>query len=78
MPKEWAFSLPKSTAIPEGTQFEAQLIDTWNMTVTPVPGTITSGNTEGYFIPEKNRKIFELPEKQYMAIRLIKKNNHEK
>lgn len=44
--------------LPEGCEFEIELIDTWNMTVKKLPG-VYSGSIR-----------VELPEKQYMAIRM--------
>lgn len=44
--------------LPEGYSYEVELIDTWNMTITRLPG-VYSGNIR-----------LDLPEKQYMAIRM--------
>ncbi|HCT93157.1 MAG TPA: DUF5060 domain-containing protein [Lachnospiraceae bacterium] len=46
--------------LPEGCAYEIELLDTWDMAVTKLPGTY-SGNIR-----------VELPEKQYMAIRMKK------
>lgn len=47
--------------LPEGCSYEIELIDTWNMTVTKLDG-VYSGNVR-----------IDMPEKQYMAIRMKKK-----
>lgn len=44
--------------LPEGEEYEIELIDTWNMEVEKLPGTY------------KGEIKIELPEKQYMAIRM--------
>ncbi len=48
--------------LPEGCEYEIELIDTWNMTVTKLPG-IYSGSIK-----------IDMPQKQYMAIRMNKVN----
>ena len=44
--------------LPEGCSYEIELIDTWDMTIKKLPGTY-SGSIK-----------IEMPEKQYMAIRM--------
>jgi hypothetical protein len=51
-PAELVFTLP------EGTTFQADVIDTWNMTITPVEGVF-----EGRF-------VIPLPRQPYLAVRL--------
>lgn len=46
--------------LPEGVSYNGELIDTWNMTITQIPGNIT------------NKTRVELPSKPYMAIRLMR------
>ena len=46
--------------LPSGVRFTAEVIDTWEMTITPVPGTV------------ENKSEIELPGKTGMAIRLRK------
>ena len=36
-PKSWEFSLPRHELL-AGMKFKAEVIDTWNMKITPVPG----------------------------------------
>jgi hypothetical protein len=50
-PGQWQFDLPK------GVRFSGDIIDTWNMTITPVPGAF-----EGKF-------VFPLPSKPHQAAR---------
>jgi hypothetical protein len=50
----------RTVDLPVETRFKAEVIDTWAMTITPLPGEF-SGSTE---IP--------LPTKPYQAIRLAK------
>jgi len=45
--------------LPSDREFRVDVIDTWNMTVTPLPGTVSG------------RVRVELPARQYMAIRAV-------
>ena len=49
--------------LPYGLSYSGELIDTWNMTVTEIPGEVT------------NETRIELPSKPYMAIKLILREN---
>jgi hypothetical protein len=53
-------------------KFTAEVLDTWNMTVTAVPGTFTLAGTTDYVIADKDGRSIELPGKPYMAIRVKK------
>ena len=51
-------------------KFTAEVLDTWNMTVTPVPGTFTLVRKTDYFVGYKANRSIPLPGKPYMAIRI--------
>jgi hypothetical protein len=51
-PAEWTLDLP------EGNRYQAEVIDTWEMTVTPIEGTFAG------------RSKVALPGKPYLAVRL--------
>ena len=55
---------PRSIVInlPRNSTFKVEIIDTWNMTITPVEKTFSG------------RSLIELPGKPYMAVRITKKN----
>jgi Domain of unknown function (DUF5605) len=73
-PAEWNFALPRD-GMKEGLSFKADVIDTWNMTITPVEQTFKVVKKGQYFFgPETDQKI-ELPGKPYMAIRLVRVDN---
>ncbi len=55
-----AVTAPEIVMLPQNAAFIAEIIDTWNMTITPVPG-VFSGRAE---IP--------LPKKPYLALRLTR------
>jgi hypothetical protein len=51
--------------------FTAEVIDTWQMTITPVPGTFTLKKDGDYFVADKDGRSIPLPGRPYMAIRII-------
>ena len=74
-PNSWEFKLPKppqgkGRPIEDAMQFTAEVLDTWNMTVTPVSGTFTLKKKTDYFHADKNGRSIELPGRPYMAIRI--------
>jgi hypothetical protein len=76
-PTNWVFRLPKSSANKvtrrvsvEGMKFAAEVLDTWNMTATPVPGVFTLGKPADYFVADRNGRSIELPGRPYQAIRI--------
>jgi hypothetical protein len=70
-PAEWTFALPRD-GMTEGLTFKADVIDTWNMTITPVEQTFKVVKRGQYFFaPDPEQKI-QLPGEAYMAIRLTR------
>jgi hypothetical protein len=71
----WVFQVPrppqgKGQPPADGMKFTAEVLDTWNMTVTPVEGVFTLKKKDGYFYPDKDGLAIELPGRPYMAIRI--------
>jgi hypothetical protein len=63
----WVFRLPKPPEnktkgrLPEaGMKFTAEVLDTWNMTVTPVAGAFTLAAPLNYFAMDKDKRSIEL------------------
>jgi hypothetical protein len=76
-PTNWDFALPKppqGNGWPpaDGMQFTVEVLDTWNMTVTPVPGRFTLKKRDDYFYADKDGRSVPLPGKPYMAIRILR------
>ncbi|HEY9509305.1 MAG TPA: DUF5605 domain-containing protein, partial [Verrucomicrobiae bacterium] len=74
-PTNWLFRIPKPPqghGLPpaEGMKFTAEVLDTWNMTITPVPGTFSLVKQDDYFHGDKDGRSIELPGRPYMAIRI--------
>lgn len=70
--KEWAFSIPcrPNKVIPDGVKFTVEIIDTWDMTITPVDGEFETLKKERYQSHDKDNKKIRLPERPYLAMRL--------
>jgi Domain of unknown function (DUF5060)/Domain of unknown function (DUF5605)/Protein of unknown function (DUF4038) len=68
-PTEWPFELYKY-AVQDGMKFTADVLDTWNMTITPVGKTFTMAKKNQYYFADKDGAKIELPGKPYMALRI--------
>ncbi|MBB3185934.1 DUF5605 domain-containing protein [Microbacter margulisiae] len=67
--KEWHFELPAKD-LTDGMKFKVELIDTWNMTITPVNRVFEVKKLNHYtFIDKENRSV-TFPGKPYMAMRI--------
>jgi hypothetical protein len=73
-PTQWTFSLPRDppnkNALVEGMKFRVDVLDTWNMTTTPVDRTFTVGKLAGAAFPAVEEAVIALPGKPYMALRI--------
>ena len=56
-------------------KFTADVIDTWNMTITPVDGIFTLTKKDAYFFNDKDGRSIMLPGQPYMAIRIKRVEN---
>lgn len=78
-PKTWKFEIPKpplgKLQSADGMKFAADVLDTWNMTVTPVDGVFTLKKLNGYFYGDKDGRSIALPGRPYMAIRIKRVKN---
>ena len=70
-PGSWPFVLFK-TGLQDGMKFRAEVIDTWNMTVTPVDGTFEIVKRDNYYFADKNGRSITLPGRPYMALRIVR------
>jgi hypothetical protein len=73
-PVAWKFALPRDppekNALVEGMKFRVDVLDTWNMTVTPVEGTFTTGKLDVATFRDVNGGSVKLPGKPYIALRI--------
>lgn len=71
-PTDWAVDVPRDE-ITGGERFRADIIDTWNMTVEPVPGVFTlAQKATKYFFHDPARPTLALPGRKWMAVRLTR------
>ena len=74
-PRAWEFRLPmppqgKGQRPVEGMRFAAEVLDTWDMTITPVEGSFTLRRLDSYTCVDREGRQITLPGKPYQAIRI--------
>jgi hypothetical protein len=69
---DWTFNLPKKNGPAAGTKYRVDIIDTWEMTITPVTGIFEAAAPDGYRIFDKKGRKIKLPTRPYLALRLTK------
>ncbi|MCM8732163.1 DUF5060 domain-containing protein [Hephaestia sp. GCM10023244] len=70
-PAEWPVILPGRKGDPHGA-YRADIIDTWNMTITPVEGVFRMEQRDDYNVHDPARPNIALPDRPYIALRLRK------
>ncbi len=70
-PSSWRFQLYKNGVF-DGMRFSAEVIDTWEMTITPVEGEFVTKKKDDYHFIDANGRAIALPGKPGMAIRLTR------
>jgi hypothetical protein len=70
-PREWAFTLP-AAGLTEPMKFQVEILDTWEMTITPVPGTFEARPKNRYVYTCEGSPNIKLPGKPYLALRIRK------
>lgn len=68
-PTTWPVVLP-NPGLADGLQFTAEVLDTWNMTITPVPGVFTVVKRDDYTFGDRDGRSIPLPGRPYHAVRL--------
>jgi hypothetical protein len=67
----WKFSLPRHE-LADGMQFHVDVLDTWNMTVTPVDAPFTVRKLTDYVFVDKDDRSVRLPENPWIALRITR------
>lgn len=67
--KHWNFELPADNLV-EGMKFKVELIDTWNMTITPVSDIFQIKKLNRYLFIDKLQSSIKFPGRPYMAMRI--------
>jgi hypothetical protein len=68
-PTEWALKIHKN-GLTEGMEFSIEVIDAWEMTITPLERTFTTERLDNYFYGDASGDAIPLPGKSYIAVRL--------
>ncbi|WP_205702983.1 DUF5060 domain-containing protein [Botryobacter ruber] len=76
-PKTWAFELPDD-GLKNGMRFKVDLIDTWNMKITPLGQVFEVEEVNRYKYSDKKKSKIKLPNKPYMALRIQRIDGAEK
>jgi hypothetical protein len=66
---QWPFELCKP-GLSDGMKFTVEVIDTWNMTMTPVEEVFEIKKKDGYVFADKDGRTVPLPGKPYIAVRI--------
>ncbi|WP_207425141.1 DUF5060 domain-containing protein [Pedobacter sp. SYSU D00535] len=76
---KWDFVLPRRE-LAAGVKFKVDVIDTWNMTITPLNKVFEVVPVPGnrYKFMDKNKSAIKLPAKPYMALRIRKVGDGKK
>jgi hypothetical protein len=73
-PTSWQFALPRDPpnklALAAGMKFHVDILDTWNMTITPVDRVFTAGAPAGSVYPAVGDSLISLPGKPDIALRI--------
>jgi hypothetical protein len=69
--ESWNFELPDE-ALEDGMKFKVELIDTWNMTITPVNTIYEVEKLDRYKFIDKKKRAVKFPKKPYMAMRITR------
>jgi hypothetical protein len=68
-PTAWPFLLYRNGLV-DGMKFRIEVIDTWNMTITPVEGDFVTKKKDRYMFADQNDRAVSLPGKPYLALRI--------
>ncbi len=68
-PASWPFRLYKD-GVQDGRSFHVDVLDTWNMTTTPVPGTFVARRLDDYTFADASSRSVPMPSRPYLAIRI--------
>jgi hypothetical protein len=68
-PTEWPFELYRD-GLQDGMRFRAEVLDTWNCTITPVDGIFTLRHKDDYYFADADGRAIALPGRKWMGLRL--------
>jgi hypothetical protein len=68
--ESWPFVLPRRTGLKADMRFKVDVIDTWNMCITPLDTIFEIERAGRYTFGDKNKQVIALPGRPYMALRI--------
>jgi len=68
-PTAWTFKLYKN-GVADGQKYQVEIIDTWEMTITPLAGEFVTKKLDGYHFVDASGRSVTLPGKPGMAVRV--------
>jgi hypothetical protein len=68
-PAAWAFVLPRD-GLADGDAFQVEVLDTWNMAITPVPGKFVVKRRDAYSFADENGRAVPLSGEPWLALRI--------
>jgi hypothetical protein len=78
-PREWQFRLPRrsrddASELAGGMRFHVDVVDTWNMTITPIdkPFTLRQPAPSDYVATDEDNSKINLPENPWIALRITR------
>jgi len=69
-PTNWVFALYKR-GVTDGMRFKVDVIDTWNMTITPIEGEFVTKKQDSYTFADAQGRSVPLPGKPGIAVRVV-------
>ncbi|MFD2117833.1 DUF5060 domain-containing protein [Paenibacillus yanchengensis] len=70
-PKTWQFTIPgKDMLLQEGSKFQVDIINTWNMTIERIPEIFETVRQDDYSYGDIYNRQIVLPAKRYLALRI--------
>jgi hypothetical protein len=70
MPTNWVFQLYKR-GVTDGMRFKLEVLDVWDMTITPVPGEFVAKQKDRYYFVDSESRSVTLPGKPGIAVRAV-------
>ncbi len=68
-PAKWTFELYRSR-LTDGMEFSVEIIDTWAMTITRLPGVFVTKEKDRYYFADRDGRSIALPNKPGIALRI--------
>jgi hypothetical protein len=68
-PAQWPFKLFRN-GVADGQRYQAEIIDTWNMTIAPVEGEFVASKLDRYHFVDAGGRTVKLPNRAGIAVRV--------